>query len=256
MKTIQIDFFSEFVSFVEKNCHDENILFRGQHSDKPLIPKIARIRCKGDLLSCEQQMLNQFKIYSKPYLRRIPANDWEWLSLAQHHGMATRLLDWTINPLAALWFAVQKPAEKKGPAIVWVFNPPEKDILKPNDLQSASPFSGRRTKIFQPDIMTARIQSQGGWFTVHKFLEEKKKQFVPFEENRIYKNALTKIIIPARRFSVLRYHLDRMGTNRMALFPDLDGVACHVEWLQSFDTDEDFGQVGKRVRRKQGTGNR
>ena len=40
-------------------------------------------------------------------------NQWELMSLAQHHGMATRFLDWTENPLLAMWFAVAKPAKEK-----------------------------------------------------------------------------------------------------------------------------------------------
>jgi hypothetical protein len=249
MKTKEIVSLSDYIDYVEKECQKDYILFRGQRADYPLAPKITRINCRGNLLQCELQMLEKFKRFSKPHLNRPPTNDWEWLSLAQHHGMATRLLDWSLNPLAALWFAVERPIDKGGYGVVWIFDAPEKDILKPSQLITKSPFEGQRTSIYQPDIMTARIQSQSGWFTVHKYIA-KNKGFVPLEKNRLYKNNLRKIKIPAEAFQNLRYHLDRLGVNRMLMFPDLDGIAKHVEWLKSFDEDEDniFGSIPLKKR--------
>ncbi len=231
-----IESISQYLKFIEDNCTTDNCLFRGQRDNYSLLPKIARVKHRGDLLEMEQQMLIQFKRYSKPYLNKIPINDWEWLSLAQHHGMATRLLDWSLNPLAALWFVVEKPVSNEF-GVVWIFDPPEKDIIDPNIETVETPFDGNRTKVFQPDILTNRIQSQLGWFTVHKYIDDHKK-FVPLDKNKIYKKCLSKIRIPRKCFSDIRYQLDRLGVNRMSLFPDLDGIACHVEWLKTFYEDE------------------
>ena len=87
-------------------------LFRGQLEDWPLLPKIARFKEIGDIISFEQSLLSHFRREAFPFLNIIPNNDWEWLSIAQHHGLPTRLLDWSLNPLVALWFAVMQHKNK------------------------------------------------------------------------------------------------------------------------------------------------
>jgi hypothetical protein len=91
--------------------------------------------------------------------------------------------------------------------------------------------------IFQPELSSVRIQSQNGWFTVHKYMSESKK-FVPFQKNSRYKRFLKKIVIPDSSFYKLRFQLDRMGVNKLSLFPDLDGAAQYSEWVNSFLKDE------------------
>lgn len=211
-------------------------IFRGQEIDKPLIPKIGRIKLKKDFTITEEEMINDFKRLSRPFITKIPTNDWEWLALAQHHGMATRLLDWTTNPLAAMWFAVSKPI-KNGNGVLWLLDVPEEYVLKANDTNTRNPFEEKITLIFQPHISSNRISAQNSWFTVHHY-SEKFEKFVQFEWNKKYRNYLKKFIITKESFCNIRADLDRLGINRLSLFPDIDGAACYSEWLNSFLEDE------------------
>jgi len=96
----------------EDSGNKSDFIFRGQPIDKPLLPVLGRNKTKGDLLHIEQLLLEEFKRTSLPFIEFSPQNDWQCLSLAQHHGLPTRFLDWTYSALAALWFAVRNPPVK------------------------------------------------------------------------------------------------------------------------------------------------
>jgi len=238
-----INSFTDFIKFIEKECEDDNTLFRGQREDLPLLPKIARINLRDDLLNSEKKIFDDFKRRSIPFLGYSPQNDWDWIALAQHYGLPTRLLDWTLNPLAALWFAVNKESNKdeitglNKDGVIWIFQANDGDYADTEDIKS-KPFNQTITKVFQPKILTGRINTQSGWFTIHKYNSER-KGFVKFETNLSYKNKLKKLIIPAKSFSDIRYQLDRCGTNSSSLFPDLDGLCSHIQWMYSLLDDEE-----------------
>jgi hypothetical protein len=229
---------TDFVEKIERNCLDGTFLFRGQSQDYPLLPKIARInKFKNSLnmLEAEQKMLKEFKRKSIPMLDRTPQNDWDWLAQMQHHGLATRLLDWTENPLAALWFAVRKPPKNSDPAVVWIFMPKGNDFI--NSSTDISPFECNSTKVYQPDHISQRIVAQSGWFTVHKYFKDE-KVFIPLDNNKLYKKKRIKLTIPTRLFSELRYRLNQCGINSATMFPDLDGLCQQIQWTSAPMADE------------------
>ncbi len=227
---------AEFTAYLEKKCSGEGLLFRGQPEDKPLLPRIARLRLKsGGLLRAEQRMLRAFKLEGIPYLQATPENDWDWLAIAQHHGMATRLLDWTANPMAALWFAVERAPRADQPGVVWVFDTKESDYA---DTETGDgPFSGPRTQVFRPRHLTKRIIAQSGWFTVHMY-QDQLKGFVRLEANRLYRSRLRKVLVPSSCMAGIRRGLDRMGFNAANFYADIDGLCRHIEWQHSLLDDE------------------
>ena len=178
----------------------------------------------------------EFKARALPYLEFQPRTNWEWLAIARHYGMPTRLLDWTTNPLAALWFAVDRPANDKSRATVWIFFAMDDDYVADPDQES--PFHTDRTRVFRPSHLTRRIVAQNGWFTVHRYMT-KRKRFVPLQNNKTYTSRLSRVAIPPDAFASIRRELDRCGINSASLYADLGGLARHIEWKFYQYEDED-----------------
>lgn len=216
---------AEFVKLIEQD-YPSSHLFRGQPEDKPLLPKIARGDLRPNFATHEEQLITDFKRRSAPYLDLRGFDAWDLLAVAQHHGMATRLLDWSANPLAALWFAVREDTKSDEDGVVWILPYDNDDIA---DQEKETPFENERTKIFQPKHITRTIVAQSGWFTVHKYINPE-KEFIPLEDNKLYKRHCEKCRVPRNNFLLLRSQLDRFGVNASTMFPDLRGLS---EYLNS-----------------------
>jgi hypothetical protein len=217
-----------------KSHNGADFLFRGQSTDEPLKPTIARLKPKnkdGNLPKIEKLMMADFERQRLPFTEFEPKNEWDLLALAQHHGLPTRLLDWTFSALAALWFCVKYPPKKNKQdkeldGVVWLLKTKSEDFIEfPTD---ESPYSPGRTRIFRSRSVSKRILAQAGAFTCHKQMPT--GEFIALEKNKVYRERLVKIIIPAKRFHLLRDQLNACGVNNVSLFPDLDGLASHLQF--------------------------
>jgi hypothetical protein len=237
MNEIVIESLAQFTDFVETTLTDQSdVLFRGQGGDWPLLPSLVRQRpTHGDLLATEQSMLAEFQRHSVPHLHATPQTTWDWLALAQHHGLPTRLIDWSLNPLASLWFAVHRPTQGSGDGILWVLRPDPDDFADDTD---KTVLQCTRHCVFAPRHLTHRITAQVGWFTVHKAWTEE-PMFEPLDKSTVLAPKLTRIVIPRRKFAHLRFYLDRYGINNASVFPDLDGLCAHLRWKYFYLPDEE-----------------
>ena len=237
--TVEADSLPGYLQYIESQCTGErNVLFRGHtNATWKLEPKIARLlfRTRFSMPNAEYEMLRDFKRQALPHLPRDLRDDWDWLALAQHHGLPTRLLDWTTNALVALWFAVESPPSDNGDGAVWVFFGTPADYA--DEEKIPNPLRTKRTLIFRPRHLTPRIIAQSGWFTIHPFTSNT-PAFLPLERNSRQKARLRKITIPGRYFPSLREDLSRCGLNAGTLFGDLNGISKQLCWEFSPLDDE------------------
>lgn len=229
MKTETIKSFQNFLDIiesVEKKGYEIN-LFRGQSSDDALLPSIARKTPDKDSRDVEKEMLNDLKRRSQLLMKRAFSNPWEWLVFAQHFGMKTRLLDWSSNPLAALWFACNQEYRMKNSSYVYCLSVDNDRLV---DIEKdMSPFEITRTRVLRPSLNNERIIAQSGWFTAHAY-SKKAKRFVKLETNADIKNNLLKITIPSTLKKELLRKLSIFGINNRTMYPDISGLCEHLNW--------------------------
>ncbi len=254
VQTVNIASLQHYIEVAGASAQEEfgSRWFRGVGSSEftlsPSIHRNASITSAESLFAMEEKFLSRFKERSIPYLTHRLSDEWEFLFLMQHYGMPTRLLDWTENPLTALFFGVSSVArnpagEPDKDVAVWVLSPVTWNetifssrsyrggALSPSDTmiaQSYKPGGDLRYINEHPVAIlgihnSPRIVAQRGSFCL--FGKSLKPMEQIFSEGTFHQETLKKLIIPKANVDGLLRQLISMGVSDAAVYPDLEGLA-------------------------------
>ena len=249
MKTEKIESVTEFLTVVEKVSLTHfnkslkhrvkqagHILYRGQGEDFPLLPKIARENEDKNPLAKESYMLSELQIRGAVHRNLSNLDVWGLLTLAQHYGLATRLLDWTRNPLVALWFSCSDRKSEDHPHVYILLPHWDIDYLDRDVLLETEQLIG--TSILRTRLEDTRVVAQDGWFTVHS-PSRKYGKFIPLGELDHHAEGMVKIEVNAKNKGTILKDLDTLGISYQSIFPDLEGVCRYINW-KSENVDNEY----------------
>ena len=221
----------ELIDILDRNPSLD--FFRGQSDVSwTLVPKISRLFGEGRIThswkSIENFILNEFQRYAIPHVERVPVNKFEWMILGQHYGLPTRLLDWTANPLKALFFAVNDFSDKCDGSLfacsptVWIEGCEDVEEIDRSDVLVP----------ILPDMIDVRVITQEARFTLFPHAPDH-QPFNPLENTSKHRGAydlMLKMIIPQDKKSSIRAQLNLLGVSSRTLYPDLPGLCEYVSW--------------------------
>jgi len=236
---------------------DHKLYYRGQaNAEWPLKSSIMRVHtAKGYRKTINNVVVDEVEKYStdglyvfESYMIRevrknypsdfVGLSNFQILSKLQHHGLPTRLLDVTTNPLVAMFFACYEKSVADKDGVVFVFY--SEPYLQGNDyIENAVAWSFQQRDfqpttpsfIIDPDYDHKRIKAQLGAFIWGNSPEETSKLLIP-----------VKFIIPSSSKGKILRQLDLMGINLHTLFPGLDNMILSVKdkYIQKYAEDITF----------------
>lgn len=225
-------------------------LFRGhgRRYEEPLTPRAFRSYSNSgpvgpSISAIEHGRYEMFKLWSPSVSSELPREDedLEWIFLMQHHGLPTRLLDWTWSSLVALYFAVEDRGDDKHDGELWGMHPQflnaaselfglgvagdtEVDhLVQQVQHQEAWHDPRLRPLAVVPPTSSVRMAAQQSAFTIHPTPPAQGIDDVLNQESM-----LCRYVIPRENKRDLFLVLDNLGITRHMLFADLDALAMTV----------------------------
>lgn len=223
-----------------------DLAFRGR-ADARHDLRTSLLRLGGDARALEGHLLRNFRKYAS--LDAVPADSvWNWLALGQHHGLPTRLLDWTFSPYVALHFATADLDRMDVDGVVWTIDYVRAHERAPSALRRLLEAEG--ANVFTTEMLEVAADSLRGLGAIDP------EPFVVFVEPPSFDHRIVnqyalfsllsraevsldawlsahphlarRVIVPAALKWEVRDKLDQANINERVLFPGLDGLC---RWL-------------------------
>lgn len=224
------------------------LAYRGVPSvEHDLQTSLARL----GLVDHERHLLRAFRKYARAPFASPCETQWHWLALAQHHGLPTRLLDWSFSPYVALHFVTEDPERYDEDGVVWAVDYRSTNAMLPGALrkplkeESADVFSAEMLAsvaadlgafdelsrkpfvlFFEPPSLDERIVNQ---FALFSMTNSPKLLLKDFLEDQ--KRGVRRLVIPKELKAEIRDKLDQANVTERVLFPGLDGLS---RWLRRY----------------------
>jgi hypothetical protein len=204
----------------------------------------------------EGHLLRNFRKYAPR--AAVPRDSvWNWLALAQQHGLPTRLLDWTYSPLVALHFVTERLDAFGTDGVVWCLDFVLANAQLPDTLSQALTAEGSNVftaemleqaaptlaalealaddpflLFLEPPSLDDRIVNQFGLFSVMSTAGGRLEQWIARRPK-----LCRRIVIPAALKLEIRDKLDQANITERVLYPGLDGLSL---WLR-----RQYSQLGR-----------
>lgn len=302
MKEVWIKSISEYLNILEELADvyrsyplmKSGFVFRGMedHSYK-LLPSVYREviddvdgininNSKYLAFVDEKSILHEFLQDAAAYVPQLDIHEYvRWIELAQHHGVPTRFLDWTENPLVALYFACESNSDCD--AVIWILHKAnyfhyasnqdenlKKNIYKSKDeairalLTTPESEKEKYSKlwkfpyIYKPYYFNNRMSAQASWFMVWGTQKEALEDltddtcYMKYNSQKANYNISTGrqseqflfrfFVYKEQKQEIIR-QLDHMGIHAKSLFPGLDGIGKRIERIFRFDYNESIRKL-------------